>query len=55
MRPHLAISAEAHLTKLDHEIVDYVLEIAAMALDDDGHGYQVTVGMIANCLNKTPG
>lgn len=53
--PQPEIQAESHLTKLDRDILDDLLEIATCHLDDDGHDYILTVGMIARCLAKTEG
>lgn len=44
-----------HLTKLDQEILSFVLEVAAMHLDDGAGAYWLSVGMVAKCLLKTPG
>ncbi len=43
-----------HLTKLGQEILSFVLEIAALNLDDDTGTYWLSVGMVAKCLDKTP-
>lgn len=44
-----------HLTRLDRDILDYVLEIAAIHLDDADYPYRVTASMVARCLGKTEG
>jgi hypothetical protein len=43
------------LTKLQKEIMDYVLEIAVIHLDNPEQTYELTVGNVAECLNKTTG
>jgi hypothetical protein len=43
-----------HLTKLDHEILSFVLEVATLHLDEEGEAYWLNVGMVAKCLDKTP-
>jgi hypothetical protein len=43
-----------HLTKLGHEILSFVLEIAALHLDDNTGSYWLSVGMVGKCLDKTP-
>lgn len=53
--PELHPSDEpAHLTKLDKEILDFVLEAATLHLDDNLGAYWLSVGMIAKCFDKTP-
>lgn len=44
-----------HLTKLDQEILSFVLEVAALHLDEGSGPYWLNVGMVAKCLAKTPG
>jgi DNA-binding MarR family transcriptional regulator len=44
-----------HLTKLTHEILSFVLEIATNHMDDSELPYRLDVSMIARCYNKTPG
>jgi hypothetical protein len=43
-----------HLTKLDQEILSFVLEVAMLHLDEQGGAYWLNVGMVAKCLDKTP-
>ncbi len=43
-----------HLTKLDQEILSFVLEVAMLHLDEKGGAYWLNVGMVAKCLDKTP-
>jgi hypothetical protein len=43
-----------HLTKLDHEILSFVLEVAMLHLDQQSGVYWLNVGMVAKCLDKTP-
>jgi hypothetical protein len=43
-----------HLTKLDKEVLCFVLEIATIHLDDEMGAYWLSVGMVAKCLDKTP-
>ena len=43
-----------HLTKLDHEILSFVLEVATVHLDEEGGPYWLNVGMVAKCFDKTP-
>lgn len=43
-----------HLTKLGQDILSFILEIAALNLDDDTGTYWLSVGMVAKCLDKTP-
>jgi hypothetical protein len=56
-KPDQAIESdgEVHLTKLDRDILDYILEIADYHMEADDHAYGVTVGMTARCLGKTEG
>jgi hypothetical protein len=42
------------LSRFSAQVVDYVLEVAAIHFDDDSPGYRLTIGMIAACMNKTP-
>ena len=44
-----------HLTKLDQEILSFVLEVASLHLDEGAGAYWLSVGMVAKCLLKTPG
>ncbi len=44
-----------HLTKLDQEILSFVLEVAALHLDEGSGLYWLNIGMVAKCLDKTPG
>jgi hypothetical protein len=50
-----AQEAEAHLTRLDRELLSYVLDIATCHLDDEDRAYRLTVGMVARCFGKTEG
>lgn len=50
----VASSGDRHLTKLGKEIVDYVVEAAVIHLDRRDSDYHLTVGDIAECLEKTP-
>ena len=43
-----------HLTKLDREILSFVLELVSFHLDDATGAYWLSVGMVAQCLDKTP-
>jgi hypothetical protein len=43
-----------HLTKLGKEILSFVLEAAALHLDDGVGAYWLSMGMVAKCLDKTP-
>ena len=43
-----------HLTKLDKEILSFVLELATLNLDDETGAYWLSVGMVAKSLDKTP-
>jgi hypothetical protein len=43
-----------HLTKLDQEIMSFVLEVAMLHLDEEAGAYWLNVGMVAKCLDKTP-
>jgi hypothetical protein len=45
----------AHLTKFAAEILDYVVEAAAIHLEHEHPPYRVTVGDIGACFAKTPG
>jgi hypothetical protein len=42
------------LSRLAAEVVDYVLEVAAIHLEDGSTPYLTTVGAIATCMGKTP-
>ena len=42
------------LTKLGKEILSFVLEAAALHLDDDVGAYWLSVAMVAKCLDKSP-
>jgi hypothetical protein len=52
---HHAQEMPLHLTKLDQEILSFVLEVAALHLDEGAGAYWLSVGMVAKCLLKTPG
>lgn len=54
-KPNETILAEPHLTRLDRDILDYVLEIASIHVDEIDFAYSLTVGMVARCLGKTEG
>lgn len=60
-RPHQDASeaheehAELHLTRLDRDVLSFVLDVAAIHLDEPGSEYTLDVGEIARCLQKTPG
>jgi hypothetical protein len=43
-----------HLTKLDQEILSFVLEVVTLHLDEGSGAYWLNVGMVAKCLDKTP-
>jgi hypothetical protein len=43
-----------HLTKLDQEILSFVLEVVTLHLDEGSGDYWLNVGMVAKCLDKTP-
>ncbi|HUY91312.1 MAG TPA: hypothetical protein VMV10_21420 [Pirellulales bacterium] len=45
----------AHLSRLESEVLTFVLEVAALHLDDRDASYRLTVGKTAQCLSKTPG
>jgi len=48
--------AEAvHLTRLERDLVDFVLDAALVHLEPDSPPYRLTVGDIAACFAKTPG
>jgi hypothetical protein len=47
-------TAEIHLTKLDAEILDYILDAAVIHLEHEHPPYQLTVSDIAACFGKTP-
>ena len=44
-----------HLSRLDKEVLSFVLEVAMLHLDDRDASYLLTVGKTAKCLAKTPG
>ena len=46
-------NALPHLSPLERQIVDYVLEVAAIHMDDDSPPYHLTVGSIAEYMNKS--
>jgi hypothetical protein len=48
-------ASDRHLTKLGEEIIDYIVEAAVIHLDRQDSGYELTVGDVAQCLDKTPG
>jgi hypothetical protein len=47
--------APSRLSHLEKEVLSFVLEVAALHLDDRDAGYLLTVGKTAKCLAKTPG
>ena len=47
--------APVHLSHLEKEVLSFVLEVAALHLDDRDAGFLLTVGKTAKCLAKTPG
>lgn len=47
--------APLHLSHLEKEVLSFVLEVAALHLDDRDAGYLLTVGKTAKCLAKTTG
>jgi hypothetical protein len=53
--PQQEIESETHLTKLDRDILEIVLEIASIHIDENDDGYSLTVGTVARCLGKTEG
>jgi len=53
--PHQEIETQTHLTKLDRDILDVVLEIASIHIDENDQAYALTLGMVARCLAKTEG
>lgn len=53
--PRQEVEVETHLTKLDHHILEYVLEIASVHVDECDFAYSLTVGMVARCFGKTEG
>lgn len=44
-----------HITKLAAQVLDYILESAAIHLDNEPLPYRLTVGDVAACFAKTPG
>lgn len=48
-------AATVHLPKLATEILDYIVEAAAIHLEHEHPPYRVTVGDIGACFAKTPG
>jgi hypothetical protein len=53
--PQQNIETESHLTKLDRDILDFVLESATIHMEVDERPYLLNVGMVARCLDKTVG
>lgn len=53
--PQQEIETETHLTKLDRDILEVVLEVASIHIDENDHAYTLTVGMVARCLGKSEG
>jgi hypothetical protein len=57
-RPLVEAKAEEHaisLTRLAADVFDYILESAAIHLENDYPPYRLCVADIAACFNKTPG
>ena len=54
-RPHQEVPEADHgqITKLGTEILDYVVEAAVIHMDNRDLGYELTVGRVADYLNKT--
>lgn len=48
-------TSPAHLTKLAHDVLDYVLEAALIHFEHDHPPYRLCIGDIAACFAKTPG
>jgi hypothetical protein len=44
-----------HLTRIDRDVLSFVLEVAALHLDESDDYYALTVGAAAKCLGKTAG
>ncbi len=44
-----------HITKLAAQVLDYILESAAIHLDNEPLPYRLTIGDVAACFAKTPG
>lgn len=44
-----------HLTRVDRDVLSFVLEVAALHLDASDDFYALNVGTAARCLGKTPG
>ena len=53
--PQNQVSAETHLTRLDRDILEIVLEVASIHIDEDDGEYRLTIGKAARCLGKTEG
>ena len=53
--PQHEVVTEAHLTRLDRDILETVLEFASLHIDENDHAYSLTVGMMARCFGKTEG
>ncbi len=51
--PEREVEIEPHLTRLDRDILDYVIDIALSHIDEADHAYSLTVGMVARCLGKS--
>lgn len=43
------------LTRIDRDVLDYVLDVAVIHLEPDAKPYHLTVADVAQCLHKTPG
>lgn len=53
--PQSGEERETHLTRLDRNILDYVLDIASAHIEDDDSGYSLNIAMIARCFDKSEG
>ena len=53
--PQNEVDVETHLTRLDRNILDYVLDIASAHVEDDDHTYSLNVAMISRCFDKSEG
>jgi len=50
-----AAEGPAHLSRLESDVLTFVLEVASLHLDDRDASYRLTVSKTAQCLSKTPG
>ena len=53
--PFAGNPAPEHLSKLESDILDYVLEAALIHMESDRPLYHLTVINVADCMGKTPG